>query len=292
MNRKLLNVELQRYEIPMRELELHPLCTLFPRLTGADFDALRDDIAANGLRQPIVTYQGMILDGGNRFRACLAANVTPTFTAFAGDDPTTFVLSSNLHRRHMSAGQRASIVSLAANWARSQTHGGNRKLQGEALHLESVAERAAKSGATTRTQKDADKLAKNHPDVAQQVADGKKSLYQAAKDFKPTSKVMPRPTQPEPAKPAKNAPTIESLQAEVESLRGELKEAHDIARDLAHQLESYESASGDVKAAAKELTTLKGMLHTVETQRDSYMTKCNEMVKSVNYWKRKAGGAK
>lgn len=126
-------------------------------------------------------------------------------------------------------------------------------------------------------------------------ADPVKTTYEvieATRVESKTKQIEPAKPAPKPCNPAKNAPTIEQLQAEVESLRGELKEAHDIARDLAHQLESYESASGDVKAAAKELTTLKGMLHTVETQRDSYMTKCNEMVKSVNYWKRKAGGAK
>ena len=55
--------------------ELHPLSTLFPRLVGAEFDALVDDIAANGLRDPIVLHNGMILDGGNRAAACDAAGV-------------------------------------------------------------------------------------------------------------------------------------------------------------------------------------------------------------------------
>jgi DNA repair exonuclease SbcCD ATPase subunit len=134
------------------------------------------------------------------------------------------------------------------------------------------------------------KLAKVVEEIKSKVAKGAdpvKTTYEVIEATRVESKPAPKPT-----KPAKNAPTIESLQAEVEALRGDLTEAHDIARDLAHQLESYETASGDVKAAAKELTTLKGMLYTVETQRDSYMTKCNEMVKSVNYWKRKAGGAK
>lgn len=271
----------------MRELELHPLCTLFPRLTGADFDALRDDIAANGLRQPIVMHDGMILDGGNRYAACLAAKVKPAFVEFRGDSIGAFVLSANMHRRHLSAGQQAAIVASVQDWGRAQAHGGNRKAaQAATLPLETVASRAAQSGASERTQRMADKVAKASPELSGKVARGEISLPKAVKQIEPAKPA------PKLAKPDKNAPTIESLQAEVESLRGELKEAHDIARDLAHQLESYESASGDVKAAAKELTTLKGMLHTVETQRDSYMTKCNEMVKSVNYWKRKAGGAK
>ena len=38
--------------------ELHDLCELFPRLGSAEFDALREDIKANGLREPIVLHEG------------------------------------------------------------------------------------------------------------------------------------------------------------------------------------------------------------------------------------------
>jgi len=74
------------------QIELHPLCTLFPRMQGAEFDALCADILANGLRQPIVLHDGMILDGGNRYRACLQAGVRPDFEVFAGSSPVAFVL--------------------------------------------------------------------------------------------------------------------------------------------------------------------------------------------------------
>jgi hypothetical protein len=42
------------------------LADLFPRMTEAEFTALVEDIKANGLRQPIVLYQGKILDGRHR----------------------------------------------------------------------------------------------------------------------------------------------------------------------------------------------------------------------------------
>ena len=95
-------------------MELHPLCTLFPRMEGAEFDALVADIKAHGLRNPIITLDGMVLDGGNRFRACQAAGVAPRFTEFVGDSIVAFVLGQNLHRRHMTPGQQAAIVASAA----------------------------------------------------------------------------------------------------------------------------------------------------------------------------------
>lgn len=46
---------------------------------------------ANGLRVPIVTIEGeagpVILDGRNRYRACVEAGVEPRFESYAGDKP-------------------------------------------------------------------------------------------------------------------------------------------------------------------------------------------------------------
>ena len=154
--------------------ELHPLCTLFPRLSGAEFDALREDIKTNGLRAPIVLHEGMILDGGNRYRACLEAGIDPEFITFDGGNLVAFVLSANLHRRHMSAGQQAAIVASAQDWAKAQ--GSGRPESGQDCPLSTTKERAAASGAHINTQKMADKVAKADPDLAKKVAHGEVSL--------------------------------------------------------------------------------------------------------------------
>jgi ParB-like chromosome segregation protein Spo0J len=54
-------------------IPFHPLSMIFPLIEGERFDALVADIKKNGQREPIVLYQGKILDGRNRYRACLAA---------------------------------------------------------------------------------------------------------------------------------------------------------------------------------------------------------------------------
>jgi hypothetical protein len=43
----------------------------------------------------------MILDGRNRYRACLEARVEPRFVEFDADDPIAFVVSVNIKRRHL-----------------------------------------------------------------------------------------------------------------------------------------------------------------------------------------------
>jgi len=52
----------------------------------------------------------MILDGRNRYRACLDAGVEPTFRPFCGDDPAAYVISANIHRRHLTAEQKRELI--------------------------------------------------------------------------------------------------------------------------------------------------------------------------------------
>lgn len=96
--------------MPMKRPKLHPACKIFPPLGEDDLQELADDIAANGLRNPIVLYQGKILDGRNRWDACKLAGVDPQFRDFEGDDPLSWVISQNLTRRHLTASQRAVIA--------------------------------------------------------------------------------------------------------------------------------------------------------------------------------------
>lgn len=174
--------------------ELHPLCTLFPRVTGAEFDGLVADIKAHGLRQPIVLHGGMILDGGNRYRACVEAGVEPVFQEFQGDSLVSFVLSANLHRRHLSAGQQAAIVASAQDWAKAQTVG--KPKSGNVTGLATVAERAAKSGASDKTQRMADKVAKADPELAKKVAHGEVSLPKAVQKVEAKTKKAAQPPAP------------------------------------------------------------------------------------------------
>lgn len=209
----------------MAQHELHPLCTLFPRLAGAEFDSLKADIAANGLRQPIVLLDGMILDGGNRYRACVEAGVDPTFTDYAGGNIVSFVLSSNLHRRHLSAGQQAAIVASAQDWAKAQVVGSNQhkpKDEGGSAtlhHLDSAKSRAAESGASLRTQKMADKVAKKSPELAKQVAHGEISLPKAVAkvDGKAAAKRAKTAPAPEPANDDHDGPDLAELVDELQA---------------------------------------------------------------------------
>jgi N6-adenosine-specific RNA methylase IME4 len=92
----------------------HPIANLFPLMDGEQFDALVNDIRINGLKERIVEFEGRILDGRNRYVACCQADCEPCFEPFEGDDPIAFVLSKNLHRRHLNESQRAMIMARMA----------------------------------------------------------------------------------------------------------------------------------------------------------------------------------
>jgi hypothetical protein len=114
--------------------EAHPLAEIFPLLKGEEFDELVTDIRANGVRLPVVvTPAGLILDGRNRFRACRQidnmrgedripehARLRVRVLEAPEDQWPDFVMSLNVHRRHMSALQRAMT---AARWGALREQG-------------------------------------------------------------------------------------------------------------------------------------------------------------------------
>ena len=90
-------------------MNAHPYAEIFPMLGEAELASLTEDVKANGLREPIVLFDGAILDGRNRQRACEMAGVEPRFETFEGTQEAAlaYVLSRNVHRRHLSESQRA-----------------------------------------------------------------------------------------------------------------------------------------------------------------------------------------
>jgi hypothetical protein len=77
-------------------IDFHPLANRFPLIEDDEFDRLVEDIRVNGQRDAIVLFEGRILDGRNRYRACLEAGVTPKtrdFDPAMEGPPEAFVIS-------------------------------------------------------------------------------------------------------------------------------------------------------------------------------------------------------
>jgi hypothetical protein len=267
-------------------MELHPLCSLFPRMAGAEFESLIADIKANGQREPIIIHDGMILDGGNRYRACLEAGVEPQTMKYGGGNIVSYVLSANLHRRHLSAGQHAAIVSSCQNWAEAQPVG--KPIKCNLAPLATAADRASVSGVSVRTQKSADKVAKADPNLAVQVGHGDISLPKAVAQVEAKQKPKKKAA---PAKVEVPAPKAEDEYTELDALKDQVAELQD-ALAIAHDKDSTDEEKAHhadlVASLRKELKTANAMLASITRSRDQLMVENAQLKRQVAMMQKQA----
>ena len=106
--------------------DIHPFAAMFPLLQGDEFTQFVADINEHGQRVPIVVYQGQILDGRNRIRACEALGIEPVIEEWQADgSPLAFIASMNLPRRRLGDTQRAFIAARLATATKGE---GNRRI--------------------------------------------------------------------------------------------------------------------------------------------------------------------
>jgi len=99
-------------------LPVHPAAELFPMMSEEELRALGEDIKKNGLREGVTLLDGKLLDGRNRLDAMEKAGLPVLkgnqldvgWNSVKGVDPVTFVISKNIHRRHLSAERKRELV--------------------------------------------------------------------------------------------------------------------------------------------------------------------------------------
>lgn len=184
---------------------------IFPEAKSEDYNRLRDDIQQNGFdqKQPVVIYQGDILDGWNRWTACAELKITPPTRQFDGDDSAAiaFVMRTN-KRRNLNSGQWATIAVEAEDVMRaiakdvererrekqsaSQSKLSDKKLPDS--QPQRSTEKAAEIFNTNRTYvNQAAKIKQAAPEVFEKVKAGKMTMQDAAKVVRaiPTNPWLP-----------------------------------------------------------------------------------------------------
>ena len=203
-------------------MKFHAVAEIFPMMEGDEFLKLVEDIRANGLLEPIWLHpdDGSVIDGRNRYRACSEAKVEPKTRKWNGKGSLVeFVLSMNLHRRHLTASQKGcvgtDVLPLLEAEAKARQATSGPGVYGAKPHSPRLDEgvsgrsdtQAAKAVGVSRGYvADAKKLKVEQPALYEEVRSGKKTIPEAkaavkqAKKAAVVEKIHKEPSRP-PAGP-------------------------------------------------------------------------------------------
>jgi len=172
-------------------IPFHPVSEIFPMMQDAELRDLAADIEEHGLIEAIWTYHGQIIDGRNRYRACLIAGEEPRFQEYTGDESglVEFVVSLNLKRRHLNETQRGVIASQLETLKHGQRADIARDANWHVLERNRAAELLNISPRTVARVKEVERKA---PELIPQMASGEMSAHEALKKVKEKERLAQR----------------------------------------------------------------------------------------------------
>ena len=266
----------------------HPLSAAFPAMAAEDFQGLKDSIENIGVQNPITIFEGMVVDGWNRYKAANELGMDcPSKELDAWIDPVAFVRAQNKDRRHLPLSAWALIEVSLREWKPS-----HRPDKGELSSplQASNQEMADAVGVTKRTIQQAKAVQSNAtPEVIAAVKSGEIGLpkaaaiaklpkeEQAAAIHKPTPKAAPEaPPAPENHELEEAVSTINELAAENDLLRDRVAVAAMSGTD-----EERAMAAETIAELRDQIKTLEAELDAVRTSRDTFQRQNAELMKQV-----------
>ncbi len=187
-------------------MDFHEYANLFPMMQPDELEDLVADIKQNGLIEPIVLYEDKILDGRNRFLACGEAGVKPHYEYYKGDEPVGYVVSKNVKRRHLDKSILASLawdikpllVEEAKKRSLNNLIQNTEKYYSNTLDYKEYPERELfpsrfgrprdiagnMFGVSGRYVDEFGKIQEEAPEIAEEIRNGKTTIYEAKKKIK------------------------------------------------------------------------------------------------------------
>jgi len=189
---------------------------ILPEMSENEFQRLKNDIQVNKYdpKYPIYLYNGDILDGWNRQRACNDLNIIPIYKNFEGTDAEAwdFVMRS-INRRNLTSEQYACIAILAKpiikaiqdqveKERRAKQAETQKKVKGNESMVQKIApqmknakrkkdnsmlskSKVAKLFKTNRTYiNEVEKIKEDNPSAFEQIKNGKKTIADHKKEEK------------------------------------------------------------------------------------------------------------
>lgn len=196
-------------------MEIHEYAKIFPPMSEEEFNELVEDIRQNGQLEPIIVYEDKILDGRNRYNACMKLGIKPKMVDYNGENltPLNFVISKNIKRRHLTASQKAilalEIKPLLAEEAKKRQLSNLKQFQEDTV-VQKIAqrERNEETNDTVRQKvvkrekgrtieqvgeivgvnkeyiRKAEKVKKEAPELVEKIMAGEMNLSEASKEIK------------------------------------------------------------------------------------------------------------
>src|SRR6266702_370322 len=174
----------------LEAIQFHEAANIFPMMGDDEYRALVADIRAKGLLEPIWTYQGKIIDGRNRDKACVELGIEPRYRECNGEGSlVAFVVSLNLQRRHLSSSQKAVIAleveDYLAEEAEKRMLAGKSIVPGTILSQGRSAHQAAAITGTSGTYvKEAKKIVEKAPELKTAILTGTMTIPEAKRQLK------------------------------------------------------------------------------------------------------------
>jgi len=236
---------------------IHPAAELFPMMSETEFQAMKEDIRLHGQNDDVLIWNGQLLDGRNRLKACNELGIEPGWAELPKTiDPVDWVLSHNLHRRHLTTSQRAMVATNLATLRDGEKKAGS----GIPLPQSSQADAAAQLHVSVDSVKKARKVrAKASKKVIAAVEAGTMSLNAAVKTTKPKASQEAKAAAKAAKEKAKAEAVAEKARAKAEAAGARQKLKDDAAEDKAEAKAEKERAKAASLTTAGQITNIKSL---------------------------------
>lgn len=249
----------------------HPLSSAWGDMPADEFQALVDDIEANGQRDPITLFEDAVLDGWHRYQACerLMLNVKATVLP-PEEDAVAWVISKNAKRRSLNASQRAMAVAECQQWAPAGRPQNPAPGAGFSPTSARMAEQAGVSERTVRQAKAV--VTSAAPEVKAAVKAGSVSVKKAAAvSSLPPEKQAAALTEKPAKKPKRELPPAAGAEYEIDNLRASVQALSEHNEQLESRLavEAMDASEDEKTRAAALISELKSQVKTLEAEVDA-----------------------
>ena len=235
-------------------------------MSRAEFESLTDSIQKNGQHEPILLFDGSVLDGWHRYQACESVGIEPITEPFTGSlaDAKRLVLIKH-NRRSLPPGQYAACALATMEWAPP----GRPKELTNVSKLTS-AQAAKETGVSKATIDLMRRAVKQDENAIDKIAKGETTASAIVKQASPAK---PKPIEP---------PALDKYQ----SLLDEYNELILVKDELLDDLSAYRAT--EKGESHEKIKLLEAQLRISNQSRDAAIREKTEMLKDLQSWKRRA----